>query len=150
MLDVKTNNNFWFGVLIGLSGISCLFSGDLLQTALSSEVILGIFYALAGTWCFSIGNMISIRNTKNKVKPFTATSYAMVYGCIVLLIIIFFKDLSFALDMNSRYLMSLAYLAIPASVIGFTAYLLLVDRIGANDATYLLVITPILALFVSH
>ena len=147
--STKTNNNFWLGVIIGLTGISLLFAGDLMQTNLSKEVLLGLFYALAGTWCFSIGNMISIRNTKNKVQPFTATSYAMIYGCITLLIIILFKGFSFDIDINTRYLISLAYLAIPASVIGFTVYLLLVDRIGANNAAYLLVITPIVALVVS-
>jgi len=145
----KTNNNFWPGVAIGLIGISCLFAGDLIQTTFSKEVLLGLFYALAGTWCFSIGNMISIRNTKNKVQPFTATSYAMVYGCIALFMIIIFKGFSFDIDISTRYLMSLAYLAIPATVIGFTVYLLLVDRIGANNAAYLLVITPIVALVVS-
>ncbi|PAJ75092.1 EamA family transporter [Pseudoalteromonas sp. NBT06-2] len=146
---IKASNNFWFGAVIGLTGISLLFAGDLMQTNLSKEVLLGLFYALAGTWCFSIGNMISIRNNKNKVQPFTATSYAMIYGCITLLLIILFKGLSFEITLSTRYLASLAYLAIPASVIGFTVYLLLVDRIGANNASYLLVITPIVALIIS-
>ena len=149
LYGTTTNNNFWLGVVVGLTGIASLFSGDLLQTDWSQEVFLGLFYALAGTWCFSIGNMISIRNSKNKIQPFTATSYAMIYGCIALLIIVLFKDLSFEIALNTRYLASLAYLAIPASVIGFTVYLLLVDRIGANNAAYLLVITPIVALMIS-
>ncbi|SFD15129.1 DMT family transporter [Pseudoalteromonas denitrificans] len=143
------NNNFWLGVIIGLMGICSLFAGDLLQTNWSKEVLLGLFYALAGTWCFSIGNMISIRNTKNNVQPFTATSYAMLYGCAALFMIILFKDLNFEIMLELRYLASLAYLAVPATVIGFTVYLLLVDRIGANNAAYLLVITPIVALVVS-
>ena len=145
----KVKNNFFLGVVIGLSGIVCLFVGDLLQTDWSKEVFLGLFFALAGTWCFSIGNMISIRNTKNNIKPFTATSYGMLYGCLALLAIILFKGLSFEVVLNTRYLTSLVYLAIPASVIGFTVYLLLVDRIGANNAAYLLVITPIVALITS-
>jgi len=145
----KTNKNFWPGVIVGLTGIASLFAGDLLKTDWSQEVFIGLFYALAGTWCFSMGNMISIRNTKNKIQPFTATSYAMIYGCITLLIIVLFKGLSFEIALNTRYLASLAYLAIPATVIGFTVYLLLVDRIGANSAAYLLVVTPIVALIIS-
>jgi len=145
----KTNKNFWPGVIVGLTGIASLFAGDLLKTDWSQEVFIGLFYALAGTWCFSMGNMISIRNTKNTIQPFTATSYAMIYGCITLLIIVLFKGLSFEIALNTRYLASLAYLAIPATVIGFTVYLLLVDRIGANSAAYLLVVTPIVALIIS-
>ncbi len=144
-----TTVNFWLGVIVGLAGISLLFIGDLLQTNWSTEVITGLLYALLGTWCFSIGNMISIRNTRNEIRPYTATSYSMIYGCLALLVIIIFKDLSFNIETNIRYLGGLLYLAIPATVIGFTAYLVLVDRIGANNAAYLLVITPIVALVIS-
>ena len=60
-----------------------------------------------------------------------------------------FKGLSFSLPLTTSYLGSLFYLAVVASVIGFTAYLILVERIGANAAAYLLVITPVVALSVS-
>ena len=126
--QTPTTINFWLGVIVGLMGISLLFINDLLQTNWSSEVVTGLLYALLGTWCFSMGNMISIRNTRNKILPYTATSYSMLYGCIALLVIIVFKDLSFNIETNIRYLGSLLYLAIPASVLGFTAYLVLVDR----------------------
>ena len=146
---IKANQNFWLGIAIGLAGITSLFIKDLLQTAWSEEVVLGLCYALLGTWCFSLGNMISLRNSQNNIQPYTATSYAMVYGCIALLVIIAFKGLTFELTFNSRYLVSLLYLAIPASVIGFTVYLTLVDRIGANYTAYLMVFTPVVALLVS-
>ncbi|WP_019614881.1 DMT family transporter [Psychromonas ossibalaenae] len=144
-----TSQNFWLGVAVGLTGISLLFAGDLLQTDWSVQVLIGLAYALAGTWCFSIGNMISIRNSRGSIQPFTATSYAMLYGCIALFSLITFKGLAFEISISPLYLGSLFYLAVPASVIGFTVYLVLVDRIGANSAAYLLVITPIVALLVS-
>ncbi|MCJ8270754.1 MAG: EamA family transporter, partial [Psychrosphaera sp.] len=127
-----TNSNFWFSVVIGLSGICLLFGGDLLQTDWSSEVLIGLMYALLGSWFFSMGNMVSIRNTRNNIQPFTDTSYAMIYGCIALLIMILFKGSTFTISTDPRYIGSLLYLAIPASIVGFTAYLVLVDRIGAN------------------
>ncbi len=144
-----TNSNFWLSVVIGLSGICLLFGSDLLQTNWSSNVLIGLMYALLGSWFFSMGNMVSIRNTRNNIGPFTATSYAMLYGCAALLIMILIKGLDFTISTDLRYIGSLLYLAVPASIIGFTAYLVLVDRIGANNAAYLLVITPIVALIVS-
>ncbi|EPJ48370.1 MAG: membrane protein, putative [Osedax symbiont Rs2] len=147
--QTPTSANFWLGVLVGLSGICLLFGGELIQTAWSLQTLTGLGFALAGTWCFSIGNMLSIRNSRNNVQPFTATSYAMLYGCLALLLIILFKGLEFKLNTELKYFASLVYLAVPASVIGFTGYLVLVDRIGANNASYLLVITPIVALIVS-
>ena len=96
-----------------------------------------------------MGNILSIRNTKNNVQPFTATCYAMIYGCIALFIIIVLRDISFTFSMTAQYVGSLLYLAIPASVLGFTCYLILVDRLGANNAAYILVITPVVALTAS-
>ena len=141
--------NFWLGVCVGLAGIGMLFSAELENSAWSADTLIGLGYALLGTWCFSLGNMLSIRSSRNNIHPFTSTSYAMLYGCAALLLIIFFKDLEFTYNSDIQYLASLLYLAIPASVIGFTCYLILVDRIGANHASYLLVITPVVALIIS-
>jgi drug/metabolite transporter (DMT)-like permease len=145
----KTNVNFWLGGLLGLAGVCFLFAGDIQQTSWSQQTLYGLLFALIGTWCFSMGNILSIRNTKNNVQPFTATCYAMIYGCIALFIIIVLRDISFTFSMTAQYVGSLLYLAIPASVLGFTCYLILVDRLGANNAAYILVITPVVALTAS-
>jgi drug/metabolite transporter (DMT)-like permease len=145
----KTNINFWLGGLLGLTGVSCLFAGDIQQTSWSSQTLTGLLFALLGTWCFSMGNMLSMRNTKNNVQPFTATCYAMFYGCAALLFIILLRNISFTFSTTTQYIGSLLYLAIPASVLGFTCYLILVDRLGASNAAYILVITPIVALSAS-
>ena len=145
----ETNANFWLGATLGLVGISLLFAGDLLQTDWSQETLYGLLFALLGTWCFSIGNMLSMRNTKHNIQPFTATSYAMIYGCAALLLIILLRGISFEFTMTTQYVGSLFYLAIPASVLGFTFYLILVDRLGASNAAYVLVITPVVALSAS-
>lgn len=145
----QINKNFWFGATLGLFGISLLFAGDLLKTDWSQETLYGLLFSLLGTWCFSIGNMLSVRNTKNNIQPFTATCYAMIYGCVALLLIILVRGLSFKFTISTEYIGSLLYLAIPASVLGFTFYLILVDRLGASNAAYILVLTPIVALSAS-
>lgn len=145
----QININFWFGGILGFVGLSLLFAGDILQTDWSQQTLYGLLFALLGTWCFSVGNMLSMRNSKHQIQPFTATTYAMIYGCVALLLIIFVRGLSFKFSMTSQYIGSLLYLALPASVLGFTFYLSLVDRLGASNAAYILVITPIVALSVS-
>jgi len=144
--QTQTSVNFWLGAALGLTGICLLFAGDLLTTDWSTNTLYGLLFALLGTWLFSIGNMISIRNTKNNIGPFTANSYAMIYGCAALLFIILVRGLSFEFTVSTQYIGSLLYLAIPASVLGFTFYLMLVDRLGASNAAYILVLTPIVAL----
>lgn len=147
--QTSNNVNFWLGAILGLSGIMLLFAGDLLKTDWSQDTLYGLFFALLGTWCFSIGNMLSIRNSKRNIQPYTATSYAMVYGGIALLLIIVIRGLSFEFSLSTQYIGSLLYLAIPASVLGFTFYLILVDRLGASNAAYILVVTPVVALSAS-
>jgi drug/metabolite transporter (DMT)-like permease len=52
-------------------------------------------------------------------------------------------------DPSPRYVGALLYLAIPGSVIGFTAYLTLVGRLGPERAAYSTVLFPVVALNVS-
>jgi drug/metabolite transporter (DMT)-like permease len=54
-----------------------------------------------------------------------------------------------AFEANERYVGALLYLAIPGSVIGFTAYLTLVGRLGPEKAAYCTVLFPVVALNVS-
>ncbi|TMO69695.1 DMT family transporter [Pseudoalteromonas aurantia] len=140
---------FFFGMFFGLAGIGFLFVNELSALQLSLATFYGVFYSLVGTWCFSIGNMLSVKNTNKGILPFTATSYAMAYGCACLLIVIFLKELSFNFEFTMLYISSLLYLAVPASVLGFTAFLVLVNRIGASNAAYILVCTPVIALAMS-
>jgi drug/metabolite transporter (DMT)-like permease len=55
----------------------------------------------------------------------------------------------FAFDTSTAYVGALLYLAIPGSVIGFTAYLTLVGRMGPARAAYCTVLFPVVALSVS-
>jgi drug/metabolite transporter (DMT)-like permease len=52
-------------------------------------------------------------------------------------------------DWRAPYLGSLLYLAIPGSVIGFSAYLTLVGRLGQERAAYCTVLFPLVALNIS-
>ena len=146
---VKIHVNFWFGALIGLLGVACLFGPELAATQFNQQTLLGALLALLGTLCFSFGNMLSIRIGQCGVKPYTANCYAMGYGCAFLLGLIWLNGIQFSFDFSASYIGALFYLAIPASVFGFTLYLQLVNKIGASQAAYALILTPFVALFAS-
>jgi drug/metabolite transporter (DMT)-like permease len=59
------------------------------------------------------------------------------------------SDISFGFSTSSSYVVSLLYLAIVASVLGFGVYLKLVGNIGADKASYVNVFTPVIALLIS-
>jgi len=146
---VKIHATFWLGAGVGLLGVGCLFAPELIQTQFNQDTLIGAGLALVGTLCFSLGNMLSIRIGQLGVKPYTANAYAMVWGCLCLLALIWWQGLEFSFDYSATYISALLYLAIPASVFGFTLYLQLVNNIGASQAAYALILTPFVALLTS-
>lgn len=153
------NNWLWFskkpnirvicGAILGLLGISMLFWPELQQQTDLWQVLPGIALAVAGTYCFSLGNMLSIRHQQRGLKPPTTNAWGMLYGVGILLIISLFNDVEFTINHDITYLAALLYLAIPGTVIGFTAYLMLVGRIGPDSAAYATVLFPVVALSIS-
>lgn len=135
--------------VLGILGLTLLFWQELIQTTASHELLLGIGLAALGTFGFSLGNMITVRHKKNAINPLTSTAYGMTYATILLLIIAFATQTPITWDARPVYLYSLVYLSVFASIIGFTAYLSLVNRIGANQAAYATVVFPVIALALS-
>ncbi len=135
--------------MIGLVGIVCLFMPQLMQSLHGQGSLGGLLVALLGTVCFSTGSLLSSRMQAIGLAPLLTNSWAMLIGAAVLALGSALAGLSFALEPSARYVGALLYLAIPGSVIGFTAYLMLIGRIGPERAAYCTVLFPIVALAVS-
>jgi len=115
----------------------------------SHETLIGLGLALLGTLCFSAGNMLSSVQQKAGLRPLTTNAYGMLYGAAMLSVYCLISGTPFTFEWNTRYIGSLLYLVIPGSVIGFTAYLTLVGRMGPERAAYCTVLFPVVALNVS-
>jgi drug/metabolite transporter (DMT)-like permease len=83
------------------------------------------------------------------LNPWLTNSWAMLIGASVLGAGALVLGMPFTIEPGMRYTASLLYLAIPGSVIAFTAYLTLVGRIGPDRAAYSTVLFPVVALTVS-
>ncbi|WP_243432092.1 DMT family transporter [Aliamphritea spongicola] len=153
------NNWIWFGkrpttrvlcgAVLGLLGISILFWPELQQQSDIWTLLPGIALAAAGTYCFSLGNMLSVRHQKQGLKPPTTNAWGMFYGVAILFVISRINGVEFTISYEASYVSALLYLAIPGTVIGFTAYLMLVGRIGPDSAAYATVMFPVVALTIS-
>ena len=73
----------------------------------------------------------------------------MTYGCAVLLALNLLRGNAFIIEPTLKYVGSLLYLAVGASVLAFASYLTLLRRLGAARAGYATVLFPIVALAVS-
>ncbi|MFY1665003.1 DMT family transporter [Pseudomonas sp. Pseu.R1] len=145
----KVARNVLTGGALGLLGLGCLFWPELSGHSASRETLIGLGLALLGTLCFSAGNMLSSLQQKAGLRPLTTNAYGMLYGAAMLCAYCLISGTPFAFEWNARYIGSLLYLVIPGSVIGFTAYLTLVGRMGPERAAYCTVLFPVVALNVS-
>lgn len=134
--------------IVGVAGLLFLFAPQW-GGGFSSDALPGLGLAALGTYFFSLGNMISRRHGEQGLSPLTTNSYAMAYGTAILALILLFQGQPLLMPVGARYYAALFYLSIFGSVIGFTTYLLLVNRIGANQAAYATVMFPVIALILS-
>jgi drug/metabolite transporter (DMT)-like permease len=137
------------GGTVGMAGLALLFWPELAQASGHSGAWLGLLLGLAGTLCFSAGNMLSARLQADGHTPLVTNAWGMLFGAVVLLAVHAASGGDWVFDTSVRYVGALVYLAIPGSVIGFTAYLMLVGRLGPERAAYCTVLFPVVALNVS-
>jgi drug/metabolite transporter (DMT)-like permease len=73
----------------------------------------------------------------------------MLYGALWFAAIAVLRNEPFVIEWSARYVLSIVWLAIPSTVIGFAAYLTLLGRVGAGRASYSTVLIPVVALAMS-
>ncbi len=137
------------GSLLGLAGIGLLFLPQMRGHWSDHGMLLGLALALLGTVCFSTGNLLSSRMQALGLTPLLTNTWAMLIGSTIVGGGALLLGMPFTIDASPRYLGALVYLAVPGSVIAFTAYLVLVGRIGPDRAAYSTVLFPLVALTVS-
>lgn len=140
---------FVLGALVGMAGVALLFAGGTGGDAASGQGALGVLLALAGTACFSSGNMLGIRLQRRGLGVMDSIPWAMAYGALLLFVWSLWRGHPLAPSTEPSYLWALAYLVVPGTLIGFTAYLTLVRRIGAGRAAFATVLSPVIALTAS-
>lgn len=138
---------------LGTTGLILLFMPELTSKADDPsrvmDTVKGLALAGVGTYLFSLGNMISKRHSLKGIKPITTNAYAMTYGALILAGILWITAQPLVIDTQPQYLGALLYLSLFGSIVGFTAYLTLVARLGANRAAYATVMFPVVALLLS-
>jgi len=139
------------GALVGIAGLSVIFSNEISSTdwSVESGVVKGFLWMLLATFFASIGMLLSGQFQARKMPLVQSNAFSMLYGSLILVFYIAVSDVSFSFNTSYSYIISLVYLALIASVIGFGFYLKLVGNIGADKASYVNIFTPTIALLLS-
>ena len=137
------------GGTIGTLGLIIIFYDEIITFEFSSGTSYGIFLGIIATYFASLGNLISAHTSKIKLEVIPVTGLGMFYGSISLVIYLILMGNSFSFELSHQYIFSLIYLSIFGSVFGFSLYLTLIKKLGSNDAAYVAIIMPLVALVVS-
>lgn len=133
----------------GLVGLALTFWSDIAGQALNQRVLIGLGLSLLGTLCASLGNMASIGLGRRGIGVVESNTIGMSIGAVASFLFAVLHGAPLAYNPAPSYTVSLLFLALFATVIGFGSFLTLARRIGAARAAYASVLFPILALALS-
>ncbi len=145
-LRLKPNARLYPAVALGVSGVALLFWHDL---QLGNATGASILFAAAGTFWFSLGNLVSIKVRLAQIPLLVANAWAMVYGALILGVWCLVQDVSWVLPTSATFWGATVFLAIPGSIVAFYCYITVIQTLGADKAGYATVLFPVVALTVS-
>ncbi len=137
------------GALAGIVGIILVFLPEIEGHEFSASTTTSFILAILGALSASAGMVTSAAIQRRKLPVIRSNAWGMVYGTLCMLIYIQVRGINFSFDYSSTYVISLLYLAIFATILGFGCFLTLVGRIGSGKAAYATVLFPLLALAIS-
>ena len=149
IFKVKPQKQVLAGAFMGVLGIAFFFWDEVAQFKLSQATLYGASLALAGSYIFSLGNIVGKRNQKAGFPLVPSVAYGMMYGSLIMFFYSLLGQVPFDISYKVSYWISLLYLAIPGSILAFLCYLSLIERIGPEKTGYSAVLFPVIALLIS-
>jgi drug/metabolite transporter (DMT)-like permease len=141
------------GGVLGLAGIVLVFWPNvepiLTGRATDPAVLLGAALTMTAVLLSCLANMITLRLQRAGAVGWPPIGLGMAYGAICSFAIAALLGRSLTVLWSVPFVLSLVYLALIGSVLAFGAYFALLERIGAARASYIGVMTPLVALLVS-
>lgn len=137
------------GAAFGILGIVLVYWPELAHLRDGDEATLGAAFTLAAVLVSTTGGLLAQRNHQRGLHGWPTMAWSMGYGGAAALVIALALGRSYTIDLGTPYLLSLLYLTLLGTVVTFAGWLTLVGRIGAARASYVGVMAPVVALFVS-
>ena len=139
----------WLAAAVGASGVALLSWSEIAQSRLDRSTVTGLALALGAVLFCAIGNVFAFRGERAGAPLMASTAWAMGYGALALALYATLSGKHWSFEPTARYVLSLCYLALIGSVLAFTLYFGLARRRGYTMASYILALTPLLAMGMS-
>ena len=139
----------WLATAAGIAGVAVMSWAELRRAHLDAHAALGLGVLFAGVIAQAVGNLFAYRAQQQGAEVGAGTAWSMLYGTALLALTATVKGDAWTFDASPGYAISLAYLSLFGSVIGFVLYFGLARRRGYGFASYISAITPPIAMTIS-
>ena len=143
ILRLRPTRRLYPAVALGVTGVALLFWHDL---SLGNATLSSLLFAMAGTFWFSLGNLISVKVRMAEVPLLPGNAWAMVYGAVFLGGWCLVQGVEWVVPTSTTFWGATAFLAIPGSIVAFYCYITVIQTLGADKAGYATVLFPVVAL----
>lgn len=137
------------GALLGIIGIALVFWPEVAGLSLDGPRVMAGLLTSISVVLFSAGGLVGARNMASGMPRYATIGWAMVYGSAWMVLVVLLRGESFNFDWSHRYVWSLLWVTVFGSLLVFVLYFNVVERIGAEKASYATVMFPLVALGVS-
>ena len=137
------------GAVLGIAGVGLVFWPEVAGVAVDGPEARAAVMVAISVVLFAAGGLIGARNQAHGMPRFATIGWSMLYGAAVLAGLNLAQGESFRFDWSVPYIASLVYLTVFGSGAVFVLYFTVIERIGAEKASYATVMFPLVALAVS-
>jgi drug/metabolite transporter (DMT)-like permease len=143
----RLNRLGWMGLLLGIGGLLVLLWPDLANgTAIGRRDLMVALVLMLGSFSWALGSVLS-RRFQLSVGPFAATGWEMTLAGIVnALIALSLGDVHHA-DWSRSGWLAIGYLVTFGSLVGFTAYIWLLEHVPTPKVATYAYVNPVVAVF---
>ena len=136
----------FFGIVLGISGLSVIFRG---QLNVGGDALFGILAVLLSVVLHSLSS-VSIKSLARDLSPLMITTGGLLVAAPLYLLTLGLSDTPLPQTIPARAGMAIVYLALFGSVIGFILYFYTLKNLDAGQVALITLITPVLALLIGH
>ncbi len=146
---IPLTRDLFVGLALGLGGVVMVFWPELSRSWHDTHDFSGLLSCLIAALAAACANMIALRNQKVGIETTPMNANWMAWMAIFVALYGVLNDTAFTMEWSWPYLSSMMFLIVFGSIIAFACYLTLLKRIGAERASYVAVLTPMVALALS-
>jgi drug/metabolite transporter (DMT)-like permease len=150
LLRHRSSRTEWVAASVGATGVGLVSWSEIAQAKMDIEAQAGVALAVLSVLASALGNVFARRGEQAGAPLTASTAWAMGYGTLLLAIYVTAaRGHAWTFERSRPYILSLLYLAVMSSAVAFLLYFGLARRRGYNVASYILAITPLLAMVMS-